>query len=103
MPLLIQASLHVASAAILLGIAFIFQEDEHSYAFMAWYFVAGFEALASLLLSNVSPTFGLTETHLMKRLTLMTVMILGASICEVAKSVVTIVKNPDAWGKCSPA
>lgn len=70
---------------------------------MAWYFVAGFEALASLLLSNVSPTFGLTETHLMKRLTLMTVMILGASICEVAKSVVTIVKNPDAWGKCSPA
>ncbi|CAH0023770.1 unnamed protein product [Clonostachys rhizophaga] len=96
-PLLIQSSLHVASAAILLGIAFIFQEDEHSYAFMAWYFVAGFEALASLLLSNVSPTFGLTETHLMKRLTLMTVMILGASICEVAKSVVTIVKNPDAW------
>ncbi|CAH0053742.1 unnamed protein product [Clonostachys solani] len=96
-PLLIQGSLHVASAAILLGIAFIFQEDEHSYAFMAWYFVAGFEALASLLLSNVSPTFGLAETHLMKRLTLMTVMILGASICEVAKSVVTIVKNPDAW------
>lgn len=68
---------------------------------MTWYFIAGGEAILSLLLSNLSPVASLTKTHLMKRMTLLTVMIMGEGIQQLAKEVVTIVKNPTAWGEYS--
>lgn len=90
------------AAAIFTGIAFRFRQGERTHVFMVWYFVAGSEAVASLLLSNVSPILNLAETHLMKRLILMTVMIMGNGVSEVAKKVVIIVKNSHAWGKTLP-
>ncbi|PHH74739.1 hypothetical protein CDD82_4803 [Ophiocordyceps australis] len=97
MPLCLQIALHSVAAALYLGVTFAFKRGLRSRAFMAWYLMSGIEGVASVLLSNLSPILSLTWTHLMKRMTLLTVMIMGDGIVQVAKEVVTIVKNVDAW------
>lgn len=67
---------------------------------MTWYFVSGAEAVLSLVLSLHSPVVALSPTHLMKRMALLTVMILGEGIESMAKKVIVIVNNPNAWGTC---
>lgn len=98
LPLLLQTGIHLAAAAVYLGITFRFEDGRRSHAFVTWYCISGVEAVASLLLSNYSPIVSLGKTHLMKRLTLLTVMILGEGIESIAKKVLVIVKNPGAWG-----
>lgn len=66
---------------------------------MTWYFIAGAEAVASVAISNLSAAASLTPTHMMRRMSLLTVMFLGEGIQQLAKEVVTIVKTPGAWGK----
>ena len=99
LPLYVQIALHLCASAVYFGISFRFRVGERSRVYMTWYFISGAEAIGSLLLSNFSPVVSLTKTHLMKRMTLLTVMIMGDGIVQVAKEVVIIVKNPDAWGK----
>ncbi|EFY84854.1 hypothetical protein MAC_09106 [Metarhizium acridum CQMa 102] len=96
-PLYQQIALHAVASAIYLGVTFRFTEEKQSRVYMTWYFIAGGEAILSLFLSNLSPVASLTKTHLMKRMTLLTVMIMGEGIQQLAKEVVTIVKNPTAW------
>ncbi|EXU96235.1 hypothetical protein X797_010735 [Metarhizium robertsii] len=97
LPLYLQIGLHAAASAVYLGVTFRFTSEKQSRVYMTWYFIAGGEAILSLLLSNLSPVASLTKTHLMKRMTLLTVMIMGEGIQQLAKEVVTIVKNPTAW------
>ncbi|POR37941.1 Uncharacterized protein TPAR_01861 [Tolypocladium paradoxum] len=101
LPLYLQTAVHVAAAAIYLGITFRLQCPE-GWIFMTWYFISGAEAILTMLLSNFSPVLSLTKTHLIKRTALLTVMMLGDSIVHIAKEVVTIVKvtiaeTPDSW------
>lgn len=96
LPLCLQIVIHGAAAVVYLAISFFFK-DQRSRAFMAWHFISGAEAILSLVLSNISPVLSLTKTHLMKRMTILTVMIMGDGIIAVAKEVVMIVKNSDAW------
>lgn len=98
LPLYLQTAVHVAASVIYLGITFRFQQGR-SRVFMTWYFISGAEGILTILLSNFSPVLSLTKTHLMKRMTLLTVMMLGDGIVQVSKEVVTIVKKPDAWSK----
>ncbi|KAK2612293.1 hypothetical protein QQS21_001719 [Conoideocrella luteorostrata] len=95
--LYLQIALHAAAALVCLGIAFCFEDGKRSRVYMTWYFISGAEAIGSLLLSNFYRVASLTETHLMKRMTLLTVMIMGNGIEQLAHEVVTIVRNPGAW------
>ncbi|RDA94223.1 hypothetical protein CP533_0626, partial [Ophiocordyceps camponoti-saundersi (nom. inval.)] len=97
MPLFLQMNIHAIAAIIYLGVTFSFTDNRNSPVYISWYVVAAVETVATLLLSNVSPVLDLSETHLVKRMTLLTVMILGDGIIQLAKDVVTIVENPDAW------
>lgn len=92
-------AVHLVSAAVYLGISFGFKQGERSDIFMAWYLVSGVEAIITILLSNFYAVLSFARTHLIKRLTLLTVIIIGDGIIQVAREVVTIVKNPDAWGE----
>ncbi|KJZ74313.1 hypothetical protein HIM_06319 [Hirsutella minnesotensis 3608] len=96
-PLCLQIAIHIVAAIIYLAVAFAFESGQHNRLYVAWYFVSGAEALSTILLSNISPVLSITETHIMKRMTLLTVLFLGDSIVQIAKTVVTIVKNPDSW------
>ena len=93
-----QIAIHAAASAVYLGVTFRFTGGKQSRVYMTWYFIAGAEAIASVLVSNISSVASLTDTHMMKRMALLTVMILGEGIQQLAKEVVTIVKNPDVWG-----
>ncbi|KYK59229.1 Low temperature requirement A [Drechmeria coniospora] len=97
LPLYLQIALHAIASAIYLGVTFAFTSNSRSRVYMTWYIVSGIESLATLLLTNFSPVLSITKTHIMKRMTLMTIMIMGDGIVQVAKEVVIIVKNPNAW------
>ncbi|KAG5982854.1 hypothetical protein E4U55_001261 [Claviceps digitariae] len=97
LPLCLQIGTHVIAASVFLGITFAFHEEGRSRAYMTWYFISGTEAVASILISNFYSTASLTDTHIMKRLTLLTLMIMGEGLEQEAKEVVTIVRNPSAW------
>ncbi|OAR03068.1 hypothetical protein LLEC1_05277 [Akanthomyces lecanii] len=96
-PLLAQMAVYIAAGAVYLGIAFRFRENHHSRVFVTWYCIAAAEGILGLLLSNYSPILSLGKTHLMKRLGLLTVMILGEGVESIAKKVLIIVKHKHAW------
>ncbi|KAJ6783852.1 hypothetical protein PWT90_05480 [Aphanocladium album] len=97
-PLLVQTAIYTVAGAVYLGITFRFKEgNKHDHTFVVWYCVSVAEGFASLLLSNYSPILSLGKTHLMKRLSLLTVMILGEGIESIANKVLVIVKHRHAW------
>lgn len=87
------------SAIVFLGISFAFHHNIRTRAYMTWYFIAGAEAIVSLILSYKCPILSLTKTHLMKRMTLLTIMFMGDGLVQIAKEVVIIVQHRNAWGR----
>lgn len=97
LPLIAQTLIYACAGAVYLGITFRFHEGHRSHVFVTWYCISGIEGVLGLLLSNYSPILSLGKTHLMKRLTLLTVMILGEGIESIANKVLVIVKHKPAW------
>ncbi|ATY63313.1 Low temperature requirement A [Cordyceps militaris] len=95
-PLYLQIAINVTSAAVYMGITFRFK-GKQSRVYITWYIFTAAEAILSLVISNYWKTLSFTRTHLMKRLSLITVMILGESIQTVSQNIATIVKTPEAW------
>lgn len=95
-PLYIQIAMTFSAAMVYLGITFRFR-DENSHVFLAWYLVSIAEVLLTIIISNFWAVLSFTKTHLMKRMSLLTIIILGDGIVLMAQNVVTIVKTPDAW------
>lgn len=98
-PFYIQMSIHFIAAMIYLGITFRFNDKKDSHVFIAWYVVGVLEALSTFGLSAFYSVLSLTKTHLMNRMSLLTIVILGESIVVLADKVVIIVEAPDSWGK----
>ncbi|OAQ98466.1 hypothetical protein LLEC1_02952 [Akanthomyces lecanii] len=95
-PFYFQIAINAVSALVYLGITFRFQ-GKQSRVYITWYIFTAGEAILSLVMSNYWKTLSFTRTHLMKRLSLITVMILGESIQTVAQNIATMVKTPAAW------
>lgn len=96
-PLLFQIGTHIVSAVVFLGIAFAFTStDNHVY--LTWYFFAGAEALITIGISFTSSLVELRSTHLMKRMALLTVLILGEGIESLTQNVIKIVNGPTIDG-----
>ncbi|KAF7559903.1 hypothetical protein G7046_g4234 [Stylonectria norvegica] len=96
LPMMIQIGTNFVAAMIYMGIAFRFTEGNSS-VFITWYVLAGFEIFITMTLGNIWPVLSFVKTHLMKRLNLLTIIILGDGIIVVAKNVVIIVESPHAW------
>ncbi|KAK5987937.1 hypothetical protein PT974_12073 [Cladobotryum mycophilum] len=95
-PLWISVAINVAASAIYLGITFRFHHTR-SRVFMTWYFISGAEAVLTLLISNFYDILSFTKTHLMKRMSLLTVLILGDGTISIAENIVEIVEKPGHW------
>ena len=95
----IQIGLNLVCAAVYLGISFRFRGDHNSQVFVTWYIMGFSEILTALLLSNLFKVLSLTRTHLMKRVSLLTVLIFGDGVIVLCQEIVKIVKTPDAWSK----
>lgn len=98
LPLILQITINIIPAIIYLGIAFRFREGG-SRVFVTWYVVAGLEVICTMAISNFWEVLRFTKTHLMKRMSLLTVIMLGDGIIAVAQNVVKIVEGPHAWSK----
>ncbi|KAL6792179.1 hypothetical protein GGI42DRAFT_364747 [Trichoderma sp. SZMC 28013] len=93
----VQMSIHFIAAMIYLGITFRFTNSKESKVFVTWYVVGVMEVLATFGAALSFPVLSLAKTHLMNRLFLLTVIILGESIVVLSDKVVIIVENPDSW------
>ncbi|KID82654.1 Low temperature requirement A [Metarhizium guizhouense ARSEF 977] len=91
-----QIAVHSVAALIYLGISFHLQHH-HSHVFITWYIICAAEALFSFGLGLYHDVLSFTKTHLMGRMSLLTIIILGDGIVVLAEKVVTIVKSPEAW------
>lgn len=91
-----QIAVHSVAALIYLGISFHLQHH-HSQVFITWYIISAAEALFSFGLGLYHDVLSFTKTHLMGRMSLLTIIILGDGIVVLAEKVVTIVKSPEAW------
>ncbi|KAF5019640.1 hypothetical protein F66182_8344 [Fusarium sp. NRRL 66182] len=98
LPMMLQIGLNFFTAMIYLGITFRFTNG-NSNVFITWYILAGVEVALTFAIAYFFPVLSFQGTHLMKRIGLLTVIIIGDGIITVARSVVTIVNSPDAWGK----
>lgn len=96
--MMLQIGLNFALAMIYLGVTFRFT-DHNSNVFMTWYVLAGVELILTFAIAYIFPVLSFQGTHLMKRIGLLTVIIVGDGIITISKSVVTIVESPDAWSK----
>ena len=98
-PYYCQMAVHFVAAIIFLAVALTIENIQNHHAFNALYVVSGFETIITLLLSNKWKVMSLTKTHLIKRLTLLTVLILGEGVQQIAQEVVLIVENEHSWGE----
>lgn len=97
-PLAVMVAMHFAAAMIYLGITFRFQ-DYNSRVYIAWYIVAICETLLNIGLSLFWPVLSFKGTHIINRMGLLTLIIIGEGVIVVCTNVTTIVKNPDSWSK----
>ncbi|KAM0225389.1 hypothetical protein ACHAPA_000753 [Fusarium lateritium] len=96
LPMLLQIGLNFVLAMIYLGITFRFT-DHNSNVFMTWYVLAGVEVILTFAIAYIFPVLSFQGTHLMKRMGLLTVIVVGDGIITICRSVVTIVEAPDSW------
>ncbi|KAL3594841.1 hypothetical protein FPOAC2_09158 [Fusarium poae] len=96
LPMLLQIGLNFVLAMIYLGTTFRFT-NHISNVYITWYVLAAVELVLTFILAHIFPVLSFQGTHLMKRMGLLTVIIVGDGIITICKSVVTIVENPDSW------
>ncbi|KAH7160951.1 hypothetical protein EDB81DRAFT_332783 [Dactylonectria macrodidyma] len=96
LPMLLQIGVNFVASMVYLGITFRFRHG-NSQVYLAWYIISAAEIVLTFGLATVFPVLSFTGTHLMKRMSTMTILFLGDGVVIVAQSVVTIVKSPDAW------
>lgn len=99
--MLLQIGLNFVLAMIYLGVTFRFT-DHNSNVFITWYVLAGVEVILTFAIAYIFPVLSFQGTHLMKRMGLLTVIVVGDGIITICRSVVTIVESPDSWSKLTP-
>ncbi|OAA32178.1 hypothetical protein AAL_01510 [Moelleriella libera RCEF 2490] len=97
LPLYLTIALNIITTFIYLGVAFRFTDNKNSRVFVTWYVISALEAVATLAISYFWPVMGFSQTHLIKRMTLLTVMMLGDGLVNIAKEIVIIVKSSVGW------
>lgn len=96
LPLYLQIAILFSAAMVYLGIAFRFR-DKNSQVYIVWYIISALEALLTIAISNFWSVLRFTETHLMKRMSLLTIVILGDGVVIIAQKVVDIVGTSSSW------
>jgi low temperature requirement protein LtrA len=92
--------INFAAAMIYLGITFRFT-DGYSRVFYAWYIIAVAEVVLNIGISAFWNVLSFKRTHLIRRMSLLTLIILGEGVIVVCENVTVIVKNPASWSTSS--
>lgn len=103
-PMGLIALIYIVSGVVY-GLTYLgFSKDKpHGYAYISWYVIAGFETILNVIVTSKYKVVSFKGTHLVQRMTLLTLIILGEGIIVVCKSITSIVKNEDATIAWTPA
>lgn len=71
--------------------------DQISNVYIAWYVIAIMETIVTVGISMVMRVISFKGTHMVQRMSLLTLIILGEGIIVVCKSISKIVKNQFVW------
>lgn len=98
LPLGIMVVANFVAAMVYLGVSFRFT-DGYSRVYYSWYFVAGAEVVVTVATSWTWRVLSFDRTHLIRRMALLTLIILGEGVIVVCENVTVIVKNPASWSE----
>lgn len=77
-----------------------FQEATKKKSYLGWYVMAAFEIAAVIVTSSVWKSVSFKKTHLVERMGLLTLIILGEGIIVMLKAINAVVKG-FGWTKSS--
>ncbi|PSS22920.1 hypothetical protein M430DRAFT_25883 [Amorphotheca resinae ATCC 22711] len=95
LPLALISGTKFGAAIIYLGISFAFAHSNHAYR--AFYVIAVAEMLINIGVSSQWKVVTFKGTHLIERMSLLTLYILGEGVIDILKSVVKISSNQAHW------
>ncbi|KAG7138466.1 hypothetical protein HYQ45_004442 [Verticillium longisporum] len=96
-PLLILVGSNSVAAFIYFGLAFLF-DRAHSSIFYMWYGIAFFEVASNAVLSILYSILSFRDTHLIRRISLLTLIIFGEGVAIACDSVTSVVESGhNAW------
>ncbi|KAK9427674.1 bacterial low temperature requirement A protein-domain-containing protein [Lipomyces doorenjongii] len=95
LPLGLIGGTNFVTGFLYMGISFSFKTSAHAYG--AFYVIAGFEMVVNIGVSSQWKVVTFKGTHLIERMTLLTLYILGEGVIDVLKSVAKISQTQDAW------
>ncbi|KAL4785150.1 bacterial low temperature requirement A protein-domain-containing protein [Aspergillus varians] len=91
-PLIIVMMSLAAAAMVYLGLSFAFYHRVHWNSYVAWYILAVMEVVVNVSVASLWPALSLWKTHLVERMTCLTLIILGEGILGLTKIISKIMK-----------
>ncbi|RPA97899.1 hypothetical protein L873DRAFT_1828768 [Choiromyces venosus 120613-1] len=93
LPLALHCSTMAIAGSVYLGLYFAFEKGDPAKSYIGWYITAIFEACAIIGTSSVWRVVSFKKTHLVERMGLLTLIILGEGIIVMLKAINAIVKG----------
>ncbi|KAK4547471.1 hypothetical protein LTR36_001127 [Oleoguttula mirabilis] len=95
LPMLLTAATYFVAAMIYLGLFFTFRPDgdAENHTYITWYVVAVLETVIATTVSSVWRVISFKGTHLVQRMSLLTLIILGEGVMALAEKCQVIVKS----------
>lgn len=97
LPLTIMAGMHIVFAMVYLGLSFGFR-GSHDSVYLVWYALAAVETCLNVGLSLRFDVLSFRGTHLVNRMVLLTLIVLGEGIAVLCRAVLTV-QNSHAWSE----
>ncbi|KAE9377366.1 hypothetical protein N431DRAFT_542699 [Stipitochalara longipes BDJ] len=95
LPFILIAAANLVAAAIYLGLKFGFNHHDGSY--IGFYVVAIFEIATNIVISSNWKSVTFKGTHLVQRLSLLTLIILGEGVMTLVERITKIVNTDNVW------
>ncbi|KAF4625473.1 hypothetical protein G7Y89_g12696 [Cudoniella acicularis] len=97
-PLALVVASNFVAALIYFGTIFGFKRGNHSsQVFIVWYITAILETATNIGISATWEVLSFKGSHLVQRMSLLTLIILGEGVIGICKSISTIVENESSW------
>lgn len=93
LPVGIHAGVMFTSAAVYLGMYWGFEAAARKKTYLGWYVMATFEIVALIATSSIWKTMSFKKTHLVERMGLLTLIILGEGIIVMLKAINAVVRG----------
>ncbi|KAF3907915.1 hypothetical protein ABW21_db0203369 [Orbilia brochopaga] len=97
MPLLLMSIIMAVSMILFLGLAFSFQPDSNVKGYIGWYVILALEAVLVLGISLKWRIVGFKGTHLIQRLGLLTLIVMGEGIIGLCRATSLTNEGVGGW------